>query len=78
MDELICIGCHRAPGEIDEYVRAAAEVNEDEPHHSVPMTPERYVRKEEGTLNRQNGHFACTECYMKMGMPVAPHGWVAP
>jgi hypothetical protein len=42
------------------------------------MTPEQYVSAEEGTLNRENGHFACTTCYIKMGMPSSPRGWKAP
>jgi hypothetical protein len=67
--EFKCIGCGKAPREIDEYVEAA----EDE-----DMTPEQYVSAEEGTLNRENGHFACTTCYIKMGMPSSPRGWKAP
>jgi predicted alternative tryptophan synthase beta-subunit len=42
------------------------------------VTPERYVACEEGTFNCNNGHFACTTCYVKMGMPSSPRGWVAP
>jgi hypothetical protein len=40
-------------------------------------TPERYVWAEEGTLNPKNGHFLCTEDYIKAGMPSSPQGWVA-
>lgn len=64
-----CIGCRKEPHEIAEYVEAAADEG---------CTPERYVQTEEGTLNRENGHFACTECYIGMGMPSSPEGWIAP
>ena len=37
-----------------------------------------YVIKEEGTLNPDNGHFLCDKCYIAVGMPVAPGGWVCP
>ena len=67
--ELICIGCRKAPHEISEYVDAAREDD---------VSPARYVATEEGTLNPENGHFACTECYVAMGMPSSPSGWVAP
>lgn len=66
---MICIGCNKSPDEIEEYVEAAADAN---------MTPEGYVSREDGTYNRENGHFACTDCYIKMGMPSSPRGWVAP
>jgi len=67
--KIICIGCNKEPHEIEEYVDAASDEE---------MTPEQYVRAEEGTFNRENGHFACTPCYIKMGMPSSPRGWVAP
>lgn len=69
--EPLCIGCSKTPDQIEEYVEAAAE--ED-------MTPDEYVRCEEGTYNRANGHFACTPCYIAMGMPSRPYPqtWVAP
>lgn len=33
-----------------------------------------YVRAEDGTYNRENGHFLCDKCYLRAGMPlgVAP------
>lgn len=64
-----CIGCHKPPSEIAEYIEAA---------ESEDMTPEEYVKSEEGTYNRSNGHFACTDCYFAMGMPSSPTGWKAP
>ena len=66
---LQCIGCNKKPDEIEEYIEAAADEG---------ITPDQYVRSEEGTLNRENGHFACTSCYIAMGMPSSPRGWVAP
>lgn len=65
----ICTGCNRRPAEIDVYIELAA-VEE--------TTPDEWVRREEGTLNPRNGHFLCDPCYVKAGMPVGPHGWVAP
>jgi hypothetical protein len=61
--------CNRKPSEIDEYVDMASEES---------MTPDEYVQREEGTYNRENGHFLCTECYIKHGMPSSPGGWVCP
>ena len=36
------------------------------------MTPDAYVRAEEGTYNRENGHFLCTDCYVRASMPSKP------
>lgn len=71
---LICSGCNKSPSELDEYIAAAS------PEHSgLPnMTPEDYCWEEEGTLNRENGHFLCTHCYVKAGMPSTPRGWTTP
>ena len=66
---LTCIGCGKMPSQIPEYVEAAKPCN---------ITPEQYVIEDEGTYNNENGHFACTDCYVKMGMPSSPQGWVAP
>ena len=67
----ICIGCGKRPDEIEEYVEAAAD-------YGRKITPDAYVRREEGTYNPENGHFACTTCYCAMGMPSLPRGWIAP
>lgn len=64
-----CVGCNKRPIEIEEYVEIAAI--ED-------MSPDDYVRQEEGTYNRENGHFLCTDCYVNAGMPSSPRGWTAP
>jgi hypothetical protein len=65
----VCIGCGKRPADIKEYVEAADESG---------MTPDIYVKVEEATFNPENGHFACTECYIRMGMPSSPTGWKAP
>ena len=67
----ISTGCNKTADELPEYIEAATE-NE--------MTVEQYVREEEGTYNPANGHFLCTDCYIKAGMPSLPHPkkWIAP
>lgn len=72
MTDPICIGCHKRPEDIAEYI----EVAEDEPEFY--SSPSDYVRQEEGTYNPENGHFLCTDCYCARGMPHSPKGWVAP
>lgn len=65
----ICIGCNKKPEEIEEFIELAKEMN---------VTPDEAVRREEGTYNHANGHFTCTDCYIEIGMPTSPEGWVAP
>ena len=67
----VCIGCHQRPDQIEEYL---------DPELLGGMTPDEYVRAEEGTYNPENGHFACTECYIRMGQPsrTYPDRWFAP
>lgn len=67
--ELFCRGCGKRPSEIDEY-KDMGEVEN--------MTPDDYCWEEEGTLNRENGHFLCTSCYIGAGMPSSPRGWTTP
>lgn len=69
----ICIGCNKRPKDIPEY--SPDNIFEIMGKH---MTPDEFVRREEGTYNRENGHFLCTECYFKAGMPSSPRGWKAP
>jgi hypothetical protein len=66
---LICTGCNKTPNQIQEYVDMGQVEN---------MDPNQYVWEEEGTLNRTNGHFLCTTCYVAAGMPSSPTGWKAP
>lgn len=67
--EPICMGCEKHPSQIAEYREAAADYE---------LTPDTYVRREEGTYNPENGHFLCTDCYIAAGMPSTPRGWVCP
>lgn len=57
----ICVGCNKKSSELEEYVEAAKEIN---------LSPEEYVRLEEGTYNRAHSTFYCSECYVKLGMPL--------
>ncbi len=68
---LRCFRCGRTPDEIDEYAEAARDEG---------VSPQEYVRTEEGTFNPQTGRFACTACYIEIGMPAepAPGRWRAP
>lgn len=61
-----CVGCRKHPSSIHEYVDMA----EREGYDSAAA----FVRHEEGTYNRANGHFYCTACYIAAGQPlgVAP------
>lgn len=66
--EPMCFNCHKAASEIPDVVQWA-EIEE--------MTPADYAR-EDGTYNRSTNRFACTDCYIAIGMPSSPNGWVAP
>ncbi len=37
-----------------------------------------FVKTEEGTYNKENGHFLCMRCYVNEGMPSSPEGWKCP
>jgi hypothetical protein len=60
----ICMGCQKRPEEIEEYT---------DKELLGGMTPDDYVRCEEGTYNHENGHFLCTHCYIKAGQPSRPY-----
>lgn len=64
-----CIGCRKTPEQIPEYLDLAEDLG---------VTPDEAVREEEGTYNRDNGHFTCTKCYTDMGSPSSVYGWIAP
>lgn len=66
---ITCIGCGKQPHELPEYIEHA-EIE--------GVTPEEFVRVEEGTFNPDTGHFCCTPCYIDKGMPTSPTGWKAP
>ena len=56
-----CKGCGKRPDDLEEYVEMAEEEG---------MTPQEFVRSEEGTFNRDTGAFWCTACYIRAGMPL--------
>ena len=60
--KLICPFCEREPEQISEY-KELAEANEYE-------SAEEAVRNEEGTFNCEHNLFCCTDCYIKIGMPL--------
>lgn len=61
--------CKKTPSQIQEYIDIAKVEN---------TTPDQYVWEEEGTLNRENGHFLCTSCYIAVGQPSSSRGWICP
>lgn len=69
MIDMICVGCNKKPVDLSEFIEYA-EVEE--------CTADEFVWENEGTLNRDNGHFLCTDCYIKAGMPSSPTGWICP
>lgn len=75
LDDLICVGCNKKPEEIGGYRIAAME---DPYHQPTDEEIRQFVWEEEGTLNYENGHFLCDECYIKAGCPSSPNGWHAP
>lgn len=56
-----CKICGKEPNELQEYISAAYEEK---------ITPEEYVRREEGTFNKETEQFYCTACYINIGMPL--------
>lgn len=58
---LKCKCCGKQPSEIGEYITFAGFEN---------ITPDEFVWREEGTLNRETGFFYCTKCYINLGMPL--------
>lgn len=56
-----CKKCGKKPSEIDEYVYEAKNER---------ISPEQYVKENEGTYNPENNMFYCTECYIQLGMPL--------
>jgi hypothetical protein len=56
-----CKICGRKPEDISEYREGAFYMG---------ITPNEYVRIEEGTYNTETKKFYCTSCYIKIGMPL--------
>lgn len=71
--KLRCYRCRLTPDKIEEYIEGAKDEG---------ITPDEFVKKEEGTYNESNGHFCCTDCYIEIGMPATAPGaetrWIAP
>ena len=74
--EVWCFRCERSPILIDEY----REMVREEDWDVTPLACIGAVVTYEGTYNKANGHFCCTECYLAIGSPVGEEGqrWVAP
>lgn len=74
-DQLIDPKCGRRPEEIPAYRLFARQYEDDDPTDDEIR---QYVLDEEGTLNMENGHFLCDDCYIEAGMPSSPTGWKCP
>lgn len=72
MSEVQCVRCKRTPEDIPEYREGEFW---DEGDFESPTD---FVIQEEGTYNPVSRQFACTECYIAMGMPASRDGWRAP
>ena len=59
-----CKICGKKPNEINEYIERAKYESE------YFDSPEDVVIQDEGTFNPLTGLFYCTECYIKVGMPL--------
>lgn len=57
---VICGSCKRPPETMDEYILAARENG---------TTPTKFVKREEGTFDKDTGLFFCTDCYITLGCP---------
>lgn len=81
--ELVCIGCGKKPEDIAEYVELACVTKEDYdeliagPRERLVEAAREACYENEGTLNTCTGDFTCTDCYIKLGTPSHPNGWVA-
>lgn len=67
-DEPTCCECKLPASQIEEYVMEA---------DAEGITPAQAAR-DDGTYNPVSNRFACTRCYIAMGMPSGPGGWKAP
>jgi hypothetical protein len=75
MQSPTCFRCGKTPDELEEYVDLAIECTE---FHDDDYTPDDVVRYEEGTFNSESNRFCCTMCYVAIGCPSGPTGWIAP
>ncbi|MBT2484828.1 MULTISPECIES: hypothetical protein [unclassified Microbacterium] len=58
----ICVGCRKRPHEFSTYRYMVAEDGYADADEAV--------RRNEGTYNRENGHFWCDGCYIRAGQPL--------
>lgn len=56
-----CPYCEKQPNQLDEYISPSQVLN---------ITPDEFVRMEEGTYHRATDLFCCTVCYVKIGTPL--------
>ena len=61
-----CFHCHLTPEDIDYSMFKEPWQSHDE-----------YVLAEEGTYCKENNKFLCDACYIRLGQPSSPEGWVA-
>lgn len=75
LPEPLCVGCNRGADAFPEY-----DIHREKEDGTIDETISRadVIRREEGTYNKENGHFLCDVCYIKAGMPSSDRGWVAP
>jgi hypothetical protein len=73
-DSPYCFRCLSVPDDLKEY--QPGEFWAEGEYES----PDDYVRQCEGTYNPVTNRFACTECYIEIGMPSSAGypGWKAP
>lgn len=60
-NKIVCKVCGKEPHEIREYIKYG---------EAEELTPEKFVRQNEGTYNPATGKFYCTSCYIAIGMPL--------
>ena len=69
MTSPVCAYCGKRPEQLGEYLDASAETG---------LSPDDYVREEEGTYDPATDRFCCTDCYISLGMPTRRgEGWKA-
>jgi hypothetical protein len=73
---MVCQGCKKTPLELPEFWDLCREGPEDPQPTAQQILDAAW--SEEGTMNRENGHFLCNMCYIKAGMPTSPTGWKCP
>lgn len=73
--KMVCQGCGKGPLELEEYRELCKSESIPNPSDEVIL---KTAWEEEGTLNTENGHFLCSICYIKAGMPSSPTGWKCP